>query len=125
MLSPPMQPAAEALSASAAGPDEAIPAGPFEMQPLMIDPLAEPDRFARVAAAAAMAAAREIGDFSAERLNAQAERIRAWAAARTPADWLTGEMSFAARSFASYVHEVAHLQDVMLEAAEAAAGEAS
>lgn len=127
MRSPSIQTVAAAMPATATpgpdfAPDDAAMAAAIAMEPVMIDPLAEPERFARVASAAVVAAAREIGDFSAERLSAQAERIRSWSAARTPAEWLSGEMAFAVRSFASYAHEVAHLQEVFLEAAGSAAG---
>ncbi|WP_439575802.1 hypothetical protein [Phreatobacter sp.] len=94
---------------------------PFAMEPVMIDPFSEPARFAHVAAAATRAATRELGDFAAERLNAQADRIRAWSTVRTPAGWLLAELSFAAQALTAYGHELVHLQHVMLEAAEAAA----
>jgi len=112
---------ATALPPRDAGADEADMTQTFAMEPMMIDPFSEPARFAHVAAAATRAATRELGDFAAERLNAQADRIRAWSTVRTPAGWLLAELSFAAQALSSYGHEMAHLQQVILEAAEAAA----
>ncbi len=63
----------------------------------------------------------ELHDFAAERLKANAERLRSWAKVRSPGDYVDGEMRFAAETMGIYANEAQHLQEVIQSAVTAAA----
>lgn len=97
-----------------------VPSDPVAIDVVLIDPVAQPARFAAAMSAASAAAARELADFAAEQLVAQADRVRAWSTARTLSDIIRGEWAFAAETFSAFAHEAIHLQQVMAEAAREA-----
>ena len=71
--------------------------------------------------AVASALSSELHDFAAERLKANAERLRSWAKVSSPGDYIDGEMRFAAQTMSVYADEAQHLQEVIQSAASAAA----
>ncbi|QCK84608.1 hypothetical protein E8L99_01805 [Phreatobacter aquaticus] len=71
--------------------------------------------------AVAAAVSSELHDFAAERLKANAERLRSWAKVSSPGDYVDGEMRFAAETMGVYADEAQHLQEVIQSAVTAAA----
>lgn len=71
--------------------------------------------------AVAAAVSSELHDFAAERLLANAERLRSWARLRSAGEYVDAEMKFAAETMGIYVDEAQHLQDIIQSVAVAAA----
>lgn len=114
---PSVRPASEPLQGEATDP---VPSDPIAIDVVLIDPVAQPARFAAAMSAAGAAAARELADFAAEQLMAQADRVRAWSTARTLSDIIRREWAFAAETFSAFAHEAIHLHQVMAAAAREA-----
>lgn len=118
----PGRPAPERFNGASAVPvpSDPVPSDPVSIDVVFIDPVAQPARFSAAISAAAMAAVREVADFTAEQLKSQADRVRAWSTARSLSDIVNREWAFAAETFSACVHEAIHLQQVMAEAAREA-----
>lgn len=62
--------------------------------------------------------ASEMAEFGAARLQANAERLRHWAHAKTPAEFFDGEMKFATDALNAYSDEAARIMDLVGSATE-------
>jgi hypothetical protein len=65
--------------------------------------------------------ATEMAEFGAARLQANAERFRHWAEAKSPIEVLDQEMKFAAAAFSAYSDEATRMMDILGKATDEAA----